>query len=128
MTAITLPLYRRLGSCEPALCGSACCQFILLEVNPIYLEQPDLANWIRLHGITLVEREKRVLAKIALPCTALSRQGHCELYGKSERPAICADFPVTPLALLGINDVCTYTFAGPEVAIPRTEDSTLEVP
>lgn len=128
MTAIPLPLYQRLGSCEPKLCGSACCQFLTLEVNPIYAEQPDLVHWISLHGIELYEREKRVLARISIPCSALTTDGRCRLYGTDERPRVCADFPVTPVALLGVEDVCTFTFTGADPALLREAESTTEAP
>jgi Fe-S-cluster containining protein len=110
MTAIVLPMWIRLGSCEPGLCGSACCRFIVLEVNPIYLADADTAAWVRLHGIELTERNGRTLARLPLPCTALDSDGRCTLYGSPERPDICVTFPVTPAALLGVDNVCTFAF------------------
>lgn len=104
-----LPLVRR-GTCQPHTCWSACCRFLALEVNPIYLSDPDLASWVRLHRIDLVEREGRVLAQIPMPCSALAGQGHCKLYGEPERPAICAAFPMTPASLFMLEDACTYRF------------------
>lgn len=106
-----LPMAQRLGSCEPARCGSACCQFIVVEVNPIYLRQPDLASWVRLHRLELLEHAGRTLVRIPMACSALATDGRCTLYGMPERPAICQDFPMTPASLLGVESVCTYTFA-----------------
>lgn len=105
-----LPVLQRAGTCQPEQCGSACCRFLWLEVNPVYLRDADTAVWVRLHGIDLIEREGRTLARVPLACTALDAAGRCSLYGQPERPATCARFPVTPAALLGVERLCTYTF------------------
>jgi Fe-S-cluster containining protein len=127
VTAITLPLYQRLGSCEPALCDAACCRFIAIEVNPIYLSQPDLAAWVRLHRIELVDVGGRALARIPFACSALNSDGRCSLYGKPERPQLCADYPMAPASLIGVEDVCTYSFtAGPGLALAVGKDSRQE--
>jgi Fe-S-cluster containining protein len=127
--AVTLPLYQRHGSCEPALCGSACCTFILLEVNPIYLSDPDTAAWVRLHGIELVEREGRTLARIEMRCTVLGESGRCLIYGQPERPQTCERFPMAPASLFMLENACTYSFrAGTDVALPDTANTTNEVP
>lgn len=104
-------MWTRTGACQPERCGSACCTFTLLEVNPVYLRQPDLASWARLHGIELTEwHQGRVLAKLSLSCSALDGDGRCSLYGQPERPDLCATFPFAPADLLGLESVCTYTF------------------
>lgn len=110
MTATILPMYTRLGSCEPRLCDAACCRFLTLEVNPIYRTDPDITAWVELHGIRLHEVDGRVVARIPLECSALMPNGQCFLYGKPERPELCEAFPMTPLALLGVEDVCTFAF------------------
>lgn len=109
---IDLPLSRREGTCRPERCGSACCRFVLLEVNPIYLRDADLAAWVRLHGIELLARQGRVLARLPVACTALDDAGRCRIYGQPERPSMCAEFPAVPADLLGLESVCTYTFGG----------------
>lgn len=108
MTA--LPMWTRQGSCQPEACGSACCQSIWLEVNPFYRTDPDVSNWVRLHGIDLVERDGRTLARIPTPCTALTSDGRCGLHGQPERPNLCAAYPAAPASLDGVKDVCTFSF------------------
>lgn len=110
MPATVLPQWTREGACQPHVCGSACCRFLILEVNPIYLTDADLANWVRLHGVDLAEVEGRTIARIPLPCSALDARGWCLLYNQPERPHLCADFPMTPLALTGIES-CSYRFS-----------------
>ncbi len=108
--ATALPQWQRLGSCEPTLCDSACCRFFALEVNPLYLSDPDLADWVRLHGVDLTAVGGRVLARIPLGCTALASDGSCHLYGQPARPTLCSEFPRSPLELYGVEDVCTFAF------------------
>lgn len=129
MPATVLPLYTRVGTCQPHRCWSACCRFLILEVNPIYLNDPDLASWVRLHRIELVEREGRALARIPMACSALGGKGQCNLYGQPDRPQLCETFPMAPASLFGIEDACTYTFtAGPDSALLRDEESTAGEP
>ena len=42
--------WQRSGTCQPDVCGSACCKVLVLETNPVY-QTPDTANWLGLHGI-----------------------------------------------------------------------------
>lgn len=109
-----LPMVRE-GTCQPEGCGSACCRFLLLEVNPAYLWQSDVAKWVRLHGIELGVKDDRVYAKIPLQCTALDVEpgptmGDCMLHGTPERPQMCEDFPQAPEDLAGLADVCSFSF------------------
>lgn len=107
MTA--LPVVRQ-GACQPVACGSACCRFMVLEVNPIYRTDRDQAAWLGLHGVDLLEVNGRTVARVPVPCSALTEAGACGLYGTPERPEMCETFPDGPLALIGLEDVCTYTF------------------
>ena len=105
-----LPLWQRSGTCQPNVCGSACCRFMWLAVDPQYLQQADMLAWVRLHGIDVVEWAGWTMARIPIPCTALDGEGRCSLYGMPERPTICSSFPVAPADLLGIDAACTFTF------------------
>lgn len=82
----------------------------MLEINPAYRTDADVANWIGLHGITMFERDGRTFARIPTPCSALDVRGFCLLYHQPERPALCGAFPASPASLDGVEDVCTYTF------------------
>ncbi len=87
---------------------------MLLSVDPQYLQQDDLLAWVRLHGIDVIEWSGHTLARIPIPCSALTAEGACALYGKPGRPAICASFPVAPADLFGL-DACSYAFTRREV-------------
>jgi hypothetical protein len=122
--ATALPMWTRHGTCRPDVCNAACCRFLSLEVNPIYLSDPDLSTWVRLHLIELVEHNGRALARIPMPCSQLGGRGQCKLYGEPERPALCGQFPMAPASLLGLEDACTYRFeAGPALAVAHGEES-----
>lgn len=109
--ATELPMWVREGECQPRQCGSACCRFLLLEVNPVYRQSSDLASWLGLHGVELVERYGRTLARIPLPCSALATDGACTLHGTPAKPAICRAYPQQPADLFGLEPgACSYTF------------------
>lgn len=84
----------RIGAC-PTGCGK-CCEWLELEVHPLYASHADTRHWVELHGITLHEREKRVYAQIPVPCTALTEDKRCALHGTPERPLLCSIWPVRP--------------------------------
>lgn len=101
--------WRREGRCQPEVCGSACCRFVVLDVNPAH-EQTDTASWLSFHGIALAPISGRTLARIPLECAALSGEGRCAVYGTNDRPTLCGDFPRGPGDLIGLDGRCTYTF------------------
>ena len=103
-------MFTRTGTCQPDVCGSACCRSLWLEINPFYRTDPDLSNWVRLHGIELVERGDRTMALVPTPCRALDDHGRCGIYGQPERPQLCGAFPAAPASLDGVEAVCTYRF------------------
>lgn len=105
-----LPIWTREGTCQPEACGSACCRSLWLEINPAYRLDADVANWIGLHGIEMVERDGRTFARIPTGCRALDADGRCGIYGQPERPALCGAFPAAPASMDGVEDVCTYRF------------------
>ena len=107
--ATPLPMVRE-GTCQPQMCGSACCTFALLDVNPLYRQDADMRNWLALHGIEITEQGGHTLARLPLACTALGDAGRCTLYGRPERPALCDAFPMAPASLVGLGGRCTYTF------------------
>ena len=103
----------RVGECTPN-CG-ACCRFLRLQVPPEYGSNPDVRNWVELHGIRLQNIDGGTFAFLQVPCSALTEEGLCSLYGKPERPDLCNHYPMTPPALTGVEDVCSYSFTS-EVA------------
>ena len=99
----------RLGECKPN-CG-ACCQSLRLQVPPEYGANPDIKRWVELHGVKLVELDGGTFAMLPQPCSALTEDLRCDLYGTPERPLLCSEWPATPAALASVADVCSYSFA-----------------
>ena len=103
----------RIGECTVG-CG-ACCQFLVLQVNPHYMEVEHVKKWIELHGISLSRRSGGVWAQIPLHCSALTEEGKCSLYGMPERPLSCDTFPQSQAdidlvdAWIG-EKTCSYNF------------------
>ena len=109
-------LDRREGSCTVG-CG-ACCRFLVLQVNPQYIQNEDIRRWIELHGIRLQERDGACWAYIPTPCSALTPEGTCSLFGQEGRPRVCEVYPTSQAQLDELHEfvgeeVCTYRFAVP---------------
>jgi Fe-S-cluster containining protein len=97
--------------CTPG-CG-ACCRFLVLQVNPQYLENADVARWVELHSIKLRRRGLGVFATIPLACDALTDEGMCSIH--PDRPDVCRSFPQSEAAIDIIHEevgqeVCTVKF------------------
>jgi len=104
--------YVRTGGCEPG-CGLVCCQFLVLPIDPRVRAHPryeDWKHWVELHGLTLVEDGGELLVRINIPCSALTEDGLCSLYGKPDRPKLCDRFPRQPGDLVGLEGQCKYRF------------------
>ena len=66
--------------------------------------------WLEKHGIALLRRlGQQLLAHVPIPCTKLTEDGLCSVFGTPERPKMCAPYPEHPLDVEGI-DFCTYKF------------------
>ena len=70
-----------------------------------------MAKWLALHGIKLEMLDEALVARIEIPCSALTDEGKCGVYGTDERPEMCSQFPYNQLSMKGLEDVCTYSFA-----------------
>lgn len=98
------------GYCKEG-CG-ACCEFVVLNINPSYLEK-DVRHWLELHGITLRESAGQVWANIPLPCSALKSDKGCGLFGTPERPLLCSAWPFNQQEIEEVNKTgasCTFYF------------------
>lgn len=105
--APALPMVR-LGGCTS--CGK-CCTSLRLQVPPSYMDDPDVKNWVELHGISLLRVGEATYAVLNRKCSALASDNKtCTLYGKPERPGLCSEFPATPAALTGLETECGYSF------------------
>lgn len=98
----------RIGECREG-CG-ACCESIRLQIPPNYKTDPDVKNWIELHGIAVITVGEATYAVINRPCVALNPDKSCSLYGTSARPQLCSEWPATPAAMTGLEDQCSYEF------------------
>lgn len=101
----------RSGECNGC---AACCRFLILQVNPAYLEE-DRRRWIEMHGIRLFERDGGAWASISAQCNHLTEEGKCGIY--EERPQGCRDFPTVQHDIDLVNEwvgekACSYSFAG----------------
>lgn len=100
-------VWQRLGQCTA--CGQ-CCTHLRLQVPPSYATDPDVKHWIELHGITVRQIGAATFASVPLPCSALDSDGACGLYGQPARPQLCGSYPMTPEALIGVEDHCSFSF------------------
>lgn len=102
---------QRVGTCTEA-CG-ACCKGVTLNVNPDYL-QKEVRHWLELHGLRLWEADGGVWAFIPTPCRELKPDMSCGLYGKAERPQLCADWPFNQQEIITLREVtgaeCGFSF------------------
>ena len=103
----------RTGECTVG-CG-ACCRSLRLQVPPEYSANADIRRWVELHGVRLVQQGGGTFAVIEQPCSALTEDGLCSLFGTPERPDLCSHWPATPEAMEPVADVCSYRFE--EVAV-----------
>ncbi len=104
---------QRTGECTVG-CG-ACCKFLILQVNPQYLDA-DRRRWIEMHDIRLLEQGDGVWARIKATCQYLTIAGSCKVFGMPERPQTCAMFPVVQTDIDLVDEwagekVCSYAFA-----------------
>ena len=100
---------QRKGYCREGC--AACCQFLILQVNPQYHEQEDVRRWVELHGVRLEMRSGACWAYIPSPCSAL--QGtKCGIY--ETRPEVCKTWPSSQADIDELhrytNAGCTYSF------------------
>ena len=100
----------RQGECDTCGGRALCCSMLRLQVPPEYKSNPDIQKWVNLHGIQLRDIDGGVFALLPIPCTALTEDGRCSLYGLPERPQLCSDWPASPAALIGVEDDCSYHF------------------
>ena len=100
--------YERQGVCKPD-CG-LCCTFLRLQIPAEYGTNPDIKKWVELHGVKVVTLDGATFAILDQPCSALTEDKKCSLYGTPERPDLCAHWPMTPASLLGVEDECSYSF------------------
>ena len=99
---------KRMGECT-AGCG-ACCRSMRLQVPPDYAS-PDIRKWIELHGLRLTQWNGGTFVHLDVACSALTEEGMCSLIDSPDRPEMCSQWPATPAAMEGLEDVCTFSFA-----------------
>lgn len=102
----------RTGECTVG-CG-ACCKFVILQVNPAYLDA-ERRSFIEAHGIRLTARDGGAWGSVDVACKHLTTDLKCGVFGKSERPQACSDFPFvqSDIDLVDAHagaKVCSYEF------------------
>ena len=108
-----VPMVRE-GVCHGCKGHAWCCTFLRLQVPPNYFDDADVKHWVELHGVTVQRIGEATYAVLNRKCGALAADGTCTLYGKPERPGLCAEWPATPAALSGMEDVCGFSFQSQE--------------
>ena len=91
---------------------------LVLQVPPVPVKSPapvpltfdSWMGWLESHNIQLVKRPgQNLLAYVNVPCTALTEDGRCNVFGTPARPELCRTYPEHPMDMEGI-DFCTYRF------------------
>ena len=103
--------YVRHGGCTLG-CG-ACCEHIIIPLDPRMRQSPryaDWKHWMELHGLVITEDESYTTARIPVVCRELDEEKKCRLFGKPERPHMCKNWPLHPMEIETVKDVCTYQF------------------
>ena len=110
--SVTDKLMRRSGGCTLG-CG-ACCEFMVLPLDARLRDQSwfeDYVAWAKLHDVAIyTDAAERLVARLPIPCSQLTSDKLCALFGSDERPDMCGRYPRTVRELKGVEDVCTYTF------------------
>ena len=95
-------VYRRSGECDGCVGASVpaqCCTYVMVPDRQL---SDDELNWLELHDLDeSVERDTR----LSTPCNALI-DGACSLFGKPERPTLCALYPELP----ELDEGCSFSF------------------
>ena len=76
--------------CERCPDPGMCCRYVELPLARTL--SPDEIRWVELHNRLSIRGQ---VVRIEVTCSALS-DGKCLLYGKPERPEMCAVWPDRP--------------------------------
>lgn len=72
-----------------------CCRYVELPLARRLSR--DEQKWIALHpGMRIIDRLDHHVVRFEVACGALAPDGRCTLYGKPERPEMCAHWPDYP--------------------------------
>lgn len=109
----------RTGECNGCLGAANCCRFVIMQVNPAYMDTERL-RFFEMHGIHLFEQDGGTWARINATCQHLTEDGACGVYGTAERPQACVEFPfvqhdIDLVDAWAGNKACSYEFM--EVAV-----------
>jgi len=78
------------GSCNK--CGT-CCRFLILRVPIKLYGRSDIVQWIRYHGIDVIDKDKDML-KLFVPLECKMLKGNlCKI--NDRKPKVCKDAPQT---------------------------------
>ena len=78
-----------------------CCTFLSFSLSRALSD--DEAYWASLHPGVKVDGSNLTLS---IPCSALTPDGRCSLFGTDARPQMCERFPELPAQML---EGCSYT-------------------
>ena len=89
--------WRRVGECPPERCGGSCCKHLVFPIGNV---SDDQSNWLQLHGVRVDRVGGGAVCVVGRPCSALTDNGRCGVYGTAARPKLCADWPRSPADLV----------------------------
>ena len=96
--------YVREGECDgcqrPGLTPGYCCTFMSFTLSRPLSE--DESYWASLHEDVQVDGST---LNLSVPCSALTSEGRCSLFGTPARPAMCERYPELPGQVL---EGCSY--------------------
>ena len=103
--------YIRSGGCSSG-CG-ACCESIILHLaDGSYSE--DYIYWLGLHGVTIYKEVEDghtfYNAHIPIRCNELQEDKTCGVHGTDRKPDMCKKYPLHPMDISMVDNVCTYEF------------------
>ncbi len=92
----------RTGECDGCVqtVPGYCCTFMSFELSRKL--SADEAHWASLHAGVRVDGSTLTLS---IPCSALTTEGRCSLFGLPTRPEMCERYPELPAQVL---DACSY--------------------
>jgi len=105
--------YKRVGSCDPGKCGSACCRFIVSPFEDWQATKyhKTVTWWIK-NPIKTFKHYGKTMMVSSFHCPNITTNGKCKLHNKKEQSATCDMFPMTPDDSVHyyLKEFCGYKF------------------
>jgi len=103
--------YKRIGSCNPNICGGACCRYACLSIKE--KEEYHDIIFLRAQNVHSFKKvNKKVIRVEHVNCPHLKINGRCSLHGKKVQSYTCDVFPMhkSDGVYCVVKDYCSYRF------------------